>query len=88
MSTPTLNGSILWKNMNLTKKTLGKYSYIRYIKGLGSLVEEEYSRVVNDPQLETVVLNEGWKEKFDLLFVKGKEASDKRKEWIQEVYVQ
>ena len=66
------------------KKSLGKYSYIRYIKGLGSLVEEEYSRVVNDPQLETVVLNEGWEDKFNMLFEKGTGKSDIRKEWIQE----
>lgn len=59
--------------------SLGKYKHIRYIKGLGSLVKEEYSRVVNEPELEQVVLDKEWKDKLEMLL--GDE-SDKRKEWM------
>lgn len=47
-----------------------KYKH-RYIKGLGSLTEEEYDRVVNKPFLDTVTIDDA--ETFQMMF--GGEAS-------------
>lgn len=60
-----------------------KYSSykLRYIKGLGSLEESEYEKVINDPVLETVKLGDNWKQHFEMLF--GNDSS-KRKEWMSE----
>lgn len=43
---------------NEFKETCKGYSH-RYIKGLGALTEEEYSRVINDPVLDTVSIDDG-----------------------------
>lgn len=52
---------------------------IRYIKGLASLTESDYHRVVNNPVQEVITLPENYKELFDLLYG---EDSDARKEWM------
>lgn len=66
------------KEYEEAKATLKGYKF-RYIKGLGSLEEDEYERVINQPVYEVVSLPENWKDQFELLF--GKEA-DPRKEWM------
>lgn len=49
----------------------------RYIKGLASHTEEEYSKIVNKPKLDTVVIDDpSW---FDIGF--GKDVQ-KRKDWL------
>lgn len=53
---------------------------IRYIKGLASLTESDYHRVIHNPMVEVVTLPENYKELFDLLY---SEDSDRRKEWMQ-----
>lgn len=60
------------------REELKKYD-IRYIKGLGSLTRDEYEKVINEPNADIVRLNDGWKEKFEMLF--GDDAS-LRKEWM------
>ncbi|QPI13835.1 topoisomerase II large subunit [Serratia phage 4S] len=52
---------------------------LRYIKGLGSLREEEYERVINDPVYDVVRLPENWKELFEVILG---EDSSLRKEWM------
>lgn len=52
---------------------------IRYIKGLGSLEEDEYERVIKDPVYDVVELPDNYIELFDMLM--GDDAS-KRKEWM------
>ncbi|CAM0041981.1 DNA topoisomerase II large subunit [Vibrio phage F86] len=59
------------------KARLGTTWKIRYIKGLGSLTEKEYSRVINEPVYDEIVIDDP--AGFDLLF--GKDT-DKRKEWM------
>jgi len=49
----------------------------RYIKGLGSLTTEEYSKIVNEPKIDTISVDD--KNIFDMMF--GKEASV-RKEFM------
>ena len=51
----------------------------KYIKGLGTLSEDDYAKVVNDPVYEVIKLPDDYKEQFELLF--GKDA-DARKEWM------
>lgn len=53
----------------------------RYIKGLGSLREHEYKRVIREPVFDVVRLPENWREVFEMLF--GNDA-EKRKEWMKE----
>lgn len=53
---------------------------IRYIKGLASLTESDYHRVINDPVMEIITLPENYKELFDLLY---SEDADQRKIWMQ-----
>ena len=47
-----------YEEANKFKETCKGYSH-RYIKGLGALTEEEYSRVINDPVLDTVSIDDG-----------------------------
>ena len=61
------------------KKNLTKYKNIRYIKGLGSLQTDEYSKVVNEPKLDVVTLPPDWKDLFEMLL--GDDAQ-KRKTWM------
>ena len=56
----------------------GKWEH-RYIKGLGSLRQHEYHRVMNQPVFDVVRVDETAPALFELLF--GKDA-EKRKEWI------
>lgn len=51
----------------------------RYIKGLGSLEENEYEEMINNPQYDVVSLDEDWKDQFEMLF--GKDP-DPRKVWM------
>ncbi|CAL9963002.1 DNA topoisomerase II large subunit [Vibrio phage K567] len=50
---------------------------IRYIKGLGSLTEKEYKRVINEPVYDEIVIDDP--SCFELLFG---DDTDKRKEWM------
>jgi DNA gyrase/topoisomerase IV subunit B len=52
------------------------YSH-RYIKGLASHTEEEYSRIINEPKLDVIAVDDP--SKFEIMF--GKDAS-LRKEWL------
>ena len=54
---------------------------LRYIKGLGSLEEDEYERVIQDPVYDVVTLPENWKELFELIM--GNDAAP-RKTWMSE----
>lgn len=54
---------------------------IRYIKGLGSLEEDEYSKIINEPRFETVHLPENYIELFEILL--GSNA-DLRKDWMKQ----
>ncbi|WPH68031.1 DNA topoisomerase II large subunit [Klebsiella phage ValerieMcCarty02] len=54
---------------------------LRYIKGLGSLEEDEYERVIQDPVYDVVSLPENWKELFELIM--GNDAAP-RKTWMSE----
>lgn len=56
---------------------LSKTWNIRYIKGLGSLTEKEYHRVINEPVHDEIVIDDP--SGFDLLF--GNDT-EKRKEWM------
>jgi len=50
---------------------------LRYIKGLASHTEEEYSKIINEPNLDTVVIDDdSW---FDVGY--GKDVQ-KRKDWL------
>lgn len=59
-------------------KFKGKWEH-RYIKGLGSLRQHEYHRVMNQPVFDVVCVDEHADSYFELLF--GKD-SDARKVWI------
>ncbi|AUR85804.1 hypothetical protein NVP1081O_069 [Vibrio phage 1.081.O._10N.286.52.C2] len=59
------------------KAKLGKLWKIRYIKGLGSLTETEYKRVIVDPVYDEIVIDDPTG--FELLFG---DNTDKRKEWM------
>ena len=54
---------------------------LRYIKGLGSLEEDEYERVIQQPRYDVVSLPENWKELFEM--VMGDDAAP-RKVWMSE----
>ncbi|UYD59568.1 DNA topoisomerase large subunit [Aeromonas phage avDM5] len=54
---------------------------LRYIKGLGSLREHEYSEVVNNPNYDIVDLGDDWEELFEMLL--GDDAA-LRKEWMSQ----
>ncbi|ULA52518.1 topoisomerase IV subunit B [Enterobacter phage vB-EclM_KMB20] len=54
---------------------------LRYIKGLGSLEEDEYERVIQEPHYDVVSLPENWKELFEM--VMGDDAAP-RKVWMSE----
>lgn len=51
----------------------------RYIKGLGSLEENEYARVINEPHFDVVKLPESWESQFEMLLGKNAEL---RKTWM------
>ncbi|WJZ27885.1 DNA topoisomerase II large subunit [Serratia phage 92A1] len=60
--------------------TLEQQGYkIRYIKGLGSLREPEYEKVIKEPNYDVVRLPENWKDLFEMLLG---EDPKKRKEWM------
>lgn len=61
------------------KSKMPKGWEIRYIKGLGSLEEKEYGRVVNDPVLDVVTMDDNAKELFTILY--GDEPQ-LRKDWL------
>lgn len=52
---------------------------IRYIKGLGSLTQDDYQRVIREPHYDVVKLPENWKEQFEMLL--GND-SQLRKDWM------
>lgn len=54
---------------------------LRYIKGLGSLREHEYSEVVNNPNYDIVDLGPDWEELFEMLLG---DDSVLRKEWMSQ----
>ncbi|WKV23353.1 DNA topoisomerase small subunit [Salmonella phage SEA1] len=54
---------------------------LRYIKGLGSLEEDEYERVIQKPVYDVVSLPPNWKELFEM--VMGNDAAP-RKVWMSE----
>ncbi|ANA49359.1 DNA topoisomerase II large subunit [Salmonella phage vB_SnwM_CGG4-1] len=54
---------------------------LRYIKGLGSLEEDEYERVIQQPVYDVVSLPPNWKELFEM--VMGNDAAP-RKVWMSE----
>lgn len=60
-------------------KFKGKWDH-RHIKGLGSLTEEEYERVVRNPMFDVVHVDEESEALLDMLF--GGANADKRKEWM------
>lgn len=60
------------------KANLKGYGF-RYIKGLGSLEDFEYEKVINEPHYDIVSLPENWQEHFEMLF--GKDPS-LRKTWM------
>jgi DNA topoisomerase-2 len=62
------------------KETAKGYTH-RYLKGLGSLTEEEYDRVVNDPVLDIISVDNP--ELFDMMFGADSGA---RKEFMMENY--
>lgn len=51
----------------------------RYIKGLGSLEENEYEKMINEPNYECVKLDDDYKELFEMLF--GDDSAP-RKVWM------
>ncbi|ADG59915.1 DNA topoisomerase II large subunit [Acinetobacter phage Acj9] len=61
------------------EKPLLKGYTIRYIKGLGSLTEDNYAKVINDPQFDVVSLPENWRDQFEMLM--GNDAQ-LRKDWM------
>lgn len=54
---------------------------LRYIKGLGSLEEDEYERVIQKPVYDVVRLPENWRDLFEM--VMGNDAAP-RKVWMSE----
>ena len=60
------------------KTFTGKWDH-RHIKGLGSLTEEEYERVVLEPVFDVVQIDDDSAELLEMLFG---DDSDKRKVWI------
>lgn len=54
---------------------------VRYIKGLGSLREHEYKKIIREPVYDIVTLDDNYKELFDMLL--GDNA-DLRKKWMAE----
>lgn len=61
------------------KEKLPKNWEIRYIKGLGSLEEHEYSRVINDPVFDIVEMDDNATELFEILYG---DSSQLRKDWL------
>ncbi|AFN37277.1 type 2 topoisomerase subunit B [Vibrio phage VH1_2019] len=59
------------------KAKLSKTWKIRYIKGLGSLTEKEYKKVINEPVFDEIVIDDP--SCFELLFG---DDTDKRKDWM------
>jgi len=52
----------------------------RYIKGLGSLEQDEYSRIINDPIMDVIKDEDGnGKDLFQMLFG---DDSQLRKDWL------
>lgn len=64
------------------KSSLKGWSEPRYIKGLGSLQESEYERIMKNPVYDVVRLPDNYTELFDMLF--GNDAN-LRKEWMKAV---
>lgn len=60
------------------KDTLKGYK-IRYIKGLGSLSQDEYGEVINNPHFDIVKFSENWSDQFEMLM--GND-SQLRKDWM------
>ncbi len=52
---------------------------IRYIKGLGSLTQDDYQKVIREPHFDVVRLPENWKDHFEMLL--GND-SQLRKDWM------
>lgn len=61
------------------KHKLKGYSEPRYIKGLASLTQDEYIRVINEPVYDVIRLGPNYIEKFEMLF--GDDAQ-LRKDWM------
>lgn len=64
------------------KAKLTKTWKIRYIKGLGSLTESEYSQIINDPVYDVIDIDDP--SYFNVMFDKTK--SDERKLWMTNDY--
>lgn len=54
-----------YEEANTFKQSSKGYTH-RYIKGLGSLTESEYSRILNEPVFDTVVVDKA--EYFQMMF--------------------
>lgn len=65
-----------YKDANEFKDTSNGYKH-RYIKGLASLTESEYSEIINNPVLDTIIIDD--KDWFEIMF--GKESA-LRKEFL------
>lgn len=52
---------------------------IRYIKGLGSLTQDDYQKVIREPCFDVVRLAENWKDHFEMLL--GNDSAP-RKVWM------
>lgn len=55
---------------------------IKYIKGLGSLSLKDVKKILAKPVLERVMLDDNSQIFFDLVFGKGSDSADYRKEWL------
>lgn len=69
-----------YEEANTFKQSSKGYTH-RYIKGLGSLTEQEYSRILNEPVFDTVVVDQS--EYFQMMF--GND-SNLRKEFLLKDY--
>lgn len=57
-------------------------SGILYIKGLGSLSLPDVKKILLRPMLERIEVNDHSEKYFELVFGKGPNAADERKEWL------
>jgi len=61
-----------------TKQT--EYSILEYNKGLGSLSQEEYKKLIDNPKLVKFSHTDCTEQKLEMLF--GKNSADERKDWL------
>ncbi|QDH49193.1 DNA topoisomerase I [Pantoea phage Phynn] len=66
------------------EKVRDKAKDFRYIKGLGSLRKQDYELMLGERlKMETIVLDDDYKESLKMCFGKEKEDGAARKEWVQ-----